>query len=114
MLNMTTRSYDITVVFFIDATFTLSRVSAIDSIRTTIVEVDGSGKAVLPNFRRESVPFQGIERGPGSVTLVFPNNRPLADRQGFYSVQVKKRQWIAIQTCTIFILRPLQFSIINN
>ena len=87
---MTTRSYDISVVFFIDATFTLSRVSAIDSIRTTIVEVDGSGKAVLPNFRRESVTFQGIERGPGNVTLIFPNNRPLADRQGFYSVQVKK------------------------
>ena len=90
VLSTTTRSYDISVVFFIDATFTLSRVSAIDSIRTTIVEVDGSGNAVLPNFRRESVPFQGIERGPGNVTLIFPNNRPLADRQGFYSVQVKK------------------------
>ena len=87
---MTTRSYDISVVFFIDATFTLSRVSAIDSIRTTIVEVDGSGNAVLPNFRRESIKFQGIERGPGNVTLVFPNNSPLADRQGFYSIQVKK------------------------
>ena len=87
---MTTRSYDISVVFFIDATFTLSRVSAIDSIRTTIVEVDGSGNAVLPNFRRESITFQGIERGPGNVTLTFPNNRPLADSQGFYSVQVKK------------------------
>ena len=86
---MTTRSYDITVVFFIDATFTASRVSAIDSIRTTIVEVDGSGNAVLPNFRRKSFMFQGVERGPGSVTLVFPNKRPVADRQSFYSVQVR-------------------------
>lgn len=86
---MTTRSYDITVVFFIDATFTASRVSAIDSIRTTIVEVDGSGNAVLPNFRRKSFMFQGVERGPGSVTLVFPNKRPVTDRQSFYSVQVR-------------------------
>ena len=89
VVNMTTRSYDITVVFFIDATFTASRVAAIDSIRTTIVEVDGGGNAVLANLRRESVTFQGIERGPGSVTMVFPNKRPIADRQGFYSIQVR-------------------------
>jgi hypothetical protein len=109
-LNMTTRSYDTTVVFFIDATFTLSRVSAIDSIRTTIVEVDGSGNAVLTNFRRESDTFQGIERGPGNVTLVFLNLRPLADKQGFYSVQVKADNR-GIGACAVLILRPLRLNL---
>lgn len=90
-VNVTTRSYDITVIFFIDATFTASRVAAIESIRTTIVEVNSSGNAVLSNFRREEVPFQGIERGPGNVTMMFPNKRPLTNNQSFYSVQVNSK-----------------------
>ena len=95
VVNMTTRSYDITVHFFIDATFTVSRVAAIESISTTIAEVGSSGIVVLSNFRREVFPFHGIEKGPGNVTLMFPNKMPLTNNQSFYSVQVNSKIRIA-------------------
>ena len=80
------------MLFYIDATFTSERVAAIESIKTTIIEVDGNGNAVPSNIRRVIFPFsEGIERGPGSVALVIPNKTPLSDRQSFYSILVKNK-----------------------
>ena len=87
-INVTTRSYDIIVVFNIDATFSPSEVAAIESIRTTSVEVDGSGNVVPSTITREEFPFEGVESGPGNITLIISDQQPLSDRQGFYSVQV--------------------------
>ena len=85
-INVMTRSNDIIVVFNIDATFSPSEVAAIESIMTTVVKVEGNDNINASTFNstRHETPFQGIERGPESVTLIIP----LTDRQGFYSVQV--------------------------
>ena len=82
------RSYDIIVNFHIDATFSPLEVAAIDSIRATAIEVSRNGQAVPSNIKQTEFPFEGLERGPGSVELVIPNKMPLLDAQGFYSIQV--------------------------
>lgn len=89
IVNTTTRSYDVIVLFYIDATFTRSTVAAIESIRTTIIEVNSDGNVIPSNIMRVTFPFGGIESGPGSVVFVISNKRPLSDSQSFYSIQVR-------------------------
>ena len=88
-INVTTRSYDISLIFHIDSTFSPTEVSAIESIRTTIIEVDQNGRAVPSNIGQSVFPFESdLEMGPGSVTIVIPNKKPLSDFQSYYSIQV--------------------------
>ena len=87
-----TRSYDITLLLHLDATFSPSEIASVTSIRTTVVEVDANGNAVPSNIKLSNFPLEGIERGPGSVYLTIPDKEPLSDTLGYYSVQVSNVQ----------------------
>ena len=87
-----TRSYDITVLLHLDATFSPSEIANVTSIRITVIEVDRNGNAVPSNIKLSSFPLEGIERGPGSVSLTIPNKEPLSDTLSYYAVQVSDIQ----------------------